>query len=58
MEESTLFSWFPWIIALGSITYVVKTPSKQKKMLHDKDMEIATLKEQLKKENVDRKSVV
>lgn len=56
MEESTLFSWFPWIIALGSIAYVVKTSSKQSKMLHDKDVEIATLKEQLKKENVKAQS--
>ncbi len=34
MEESTLFSWFPWIIALGSIAYMVNTSSKQKKLLH------------------------
>mgnify|MGYP000763703238 CR=1 FL=1 len=52
MEESTLFSWFPWIIALGSIAYMVNTSSKQKKLLHDKDAEIAKLKELLKKEDV------
>lgn len=52
MEESTLFSWFPWIITLGSIAYMVNTSSKQKKMLHEKDAEIATLKEQLEKINV------
>lgn len=50
MEESTLFSWCPWIITLGSIAFMVNASSKQKKLLHDKDAEIAKLKEQLKKE--------